>query len=82
MIEMEFEGVKSLKLFPVDEGYTCEILESTMVLKGEEIYWYDCGDLSESELDDYEGTLICALKLRWRTIEIHMGEKEFYHSDV
>ena len=82
MIEMEFHGLKSLKLFPVDESYTCEILDSTMILKDENIYWCDCGNLSELDLDDYKGTIICASKLRWRSIENHMGEKEFYHSDV
>ena len=82
MIEMEFQGLKYFKLFPVDENYTCEILDSTMIMKDENIYWCDCGNLSESDLDDYSGTLICASKLIWRSIENHMGEKEFYHSDV
>lgn len=82
MIEMEFQGLKYFKLLPVDESYTCEILDSTMIMKDGNIYWCDCGDLSESDLDDYTGTLICASKLRWRSIEDHMGEKEFYHSDV
>lgn len=33
MIEMQFTGLKYLKLFPVDEEYTCEILGSIMFLK-------------------------------------------------
>jgi len=82
MIEMEFHGLKCLKLSPVDENYTCEILDSTMIMKDGNIYWCDCGDLSESDIDDYTGTLICASKLRWRSIENHMGDKEFYHSAV
>lgn len=82
MIEMEFQGLKELKLFPVDESYTCEILDSRMIMKDGNIYWCDCDYLSESDLDNYTGTLICASKLRWRSIENHMGEKEFYHSDV
>ncbi|MBQ7761142.1 MAG: hypothetical protein IJ400_03695 [Clostridia bacterium] len=82
MIEMEFQGLKHLKLFPCDESYTCEILNSTMIMKNGAIYWCDGGDLSKSDLDDYAGTLICASKLKWRSIENHMGEKEFYHSDV
>lgn len=82
MIEMEFQGLKHLKLFPVDESYTCEILDSTMIMKDGNIYWCDCGNLSESDLDDYTGTLICASKLKWRSIENHMGKKEFYHSAV
>ena len=82
MIELEFQGLKYLKLFPVDPYYTCEILDSAMLLKDGNIYWCDCGDVTEDDLDDYKGTLICASKLRWRAIENHMGEKTFYHSDV
>lgn len=78
MIEMEFEGLKYLKLFPVDDNYTCEILDSTMILKDDCIYWCDCGGLSETDLDDYEGTMICASKLRWRPISNCMGSEEFF----
>lgn len=60
----------------------CEILDSTMIMKDGNIYWCDCGNLSESDLDDYTGTLICASGMRWRSIENHMGENEFYHSTV
>lgn len=82
MIEMEFQGLKYLKLIPVDESYTCEILDSTMIIKDGNIYWCDCSDLSGLDLDDYTGTLICASWFKWRSIENHMGEKEFYHSTV
>lgn len=80
MIELEFSGIKYLKLFPNDEKYTCEILDSTLVIKGNYIYWCDCGDLSETDLDNYTGTSICASKLRWRPISGCMGSEEFYHS--
>lgn len=80
MIELEFQGLKYIKLFPVDEDYTCEILESAMFLKDGNIYWCDCGELSGADLDDYEGTVICAAKLQWRSIENRMGESEFYRS--
>lgn len=53
-----------------------------MIIKDGNIYWCDCGDLSEADLGAYEGTLICAAGFRWRSIENHMGEKEFYHSAV
>lgn len=79
-IEMEFEGLKCLKLFPVDDSYTCEIFDSTMILKEDCIYWCDCGGLSVTDLEDYSGTMICASKLRWRSINNHMGEKEFFVS--
>ena len=38
MIEMEFQGLKCLKLAPADEDYTCEILDSTMIIKDGNIY--------------------------------------------
>lgn len=82
MIEMKFEGLKYLKLFPVDESYTCEILNSTLIMRDGNIYWCDSGNLSESDLDNYAGTIICASELKWRSIEKHMGEKEFYYSVV
>lgn len=66
----------------MNEDYTCEILDSTMIMKDGNIYWCDCGNLSESDLDDYTGTLICASGMRWRSIENHMGENKFYHSTV
>ena len=81
MIEMEFYGLKTLKLFPIDESCTCEIANSTMIIKDKNIYWCDCNDLSRTHSDDFAGVLICASSLRWRSIENHMGEKAFYHSD-
>ncbi|MDO4337454.1 MAG: hypothetical protein Q4C91_05105 [Eubacteriales bacterium] len=78
MIEMEFQGLKYLKLFPADDKYTCEILDSTMILKDDCIYWCDQGGLSEADLDAYEGTLLCASKFRWRPVEGCMGQKEFF----
>lgn len=82
MVEMEFLGLKCLKLIPCDDKYTCEILDSTMILKDDCIYWCDSGGLSEIDLDNYEGTMICASKLRWRSIDRCMGQKEFYTSKV
>lgn len=80
MIEMEFRGLVYLKLFPTDDKYTCEILDSTMILRNECIYWCDCGGMSEIKEDDYNGTLICASELRWRAINNCMGEKAFFVS--
>ena len=78
MIEMQFIGVKCLKLYPTDEEYTCEILDSTMFFKDDSIYWCDCGDISKNDFEEYEGTLISASKLRWRSIENKMGQEDFY----
>lgn len=81
-IELEFMGLKYLKIYPCDEKYTCEILDVTMILKEDCIYWCDCGGLTEFDLDNYKGTIICASKVRWRPLENCMGNKEFYLSIV
>lgn len=53
-----------------------------MFMKNELIYWCDYGGLSEADLDDYMGTILCAKKLRWRPIINHMGDREFYIKKV
>lgn len=68
-IEMEFKGLKYLKLRPNDENYTCEILDATMMLKDDCVIWCDCGGLSEADIESYEGTVICASELRWKATE-------------
>ncbi len=82
MIELEFEGLKFLNLYPIDDMYTCEILDSSMFFKGGFIYWCDQKSLPTTDLDDFEGTLICASKLRWRSIENNIGAEEYYYSLV
>jgi hypothetical protein len=80
VIEMEFGELKYMRLFPLDCRYTSEILDSTMLQKDGYIYWCDWGDISESALDRYEGTLICAKHLRWRSLDDALGRKPFYNS--
>ena len=78
VIEMQFEGLKYLKLFPNDENYTCEILDATMILKEDCVYWCDCGGLSEKDIESYTGTVICASKVRWRAADEYIGSDEIY----
>lgn len=82
MIELEFSGLRWMKLNPVDDEYTCEVLDSTMAMKNDYIYWCACGNLSELDLDTYNGTVICASSLRWRSIQGHMGEDRFYQPAI
>ena len=77
-IEMQFAGLKYLKLFPNGENYTCEILDASMIIKEDCIYWCDCGGLSEKDIESYTGTTICASKVRWRAVDEYLGEKEIY----
>jgi len=37
-------------------------------------------NISERNLEEYGGTIICASKLRWRVIDECMGQNEFYIS--
>ena len=78
VIEMQFVGLKYLKLFPSDENYTCEILDATMILNEDCVYWCDCGGLSEEDIESYTGTVICASKVRWRAVDEYIGPNEIY----
>lgn len=80
IIELFFEKIDFLRLFPIDERYTCEILDAAMFIKEDRIYWCDCGDISEDNVDKYGGTVVCASKLRWRALEIGLGKEEFFVS--
>lgn len=80
VIEMQFAGLNYLKLFPCDENYTCEIHGATMFFKDDCIYWCDCYGLSEDDLENYNGTTICAAKVRWRAADEYIGSKEVYAS--
>ena len=78
VVEMQFVGLKYLRLFPIDEDYTCEILDTTMILKKDCIYWCDCGGLSATDIENYTGTAICASKVRWRAADEYIGSDEIY----
>ena len=77
-IEMEFIGLLQLSLYPADENKTSEILDATMTLNNNSIYWYDCDKLSENDLGNYKGTVICSSRVRWRTSDEYIGQKEIY----
>ena len=80
VIELEFLDLKYLKIFPSDEDYTCEILGSTMILKDDCIYWCDCGELTEEDMESYRGIVVCASRARWRVADEYIGSKEVYVS--
>lgn len=77
MIELEFNHVKYLRLTPVDKDYTCEILDASIFIIENNIYWCD-EQITENEVDSYKGTMICASQLRWREIINCMGSDEFF----
>ncbi len=77
-IEMVFEGLKFLKMFPCNEKHSCEIFGATMFFKDGYIYWCDDADVTEENTDTFEGTIICASALSWRSVENRMGNEDFY----
>lgn len=72
MVELEFSGLKKLKLAPVSDEYTCEILGTTLVFVDDLVYWFE-GEEENSSI------LVCAEKLRWRPIENAMGNRLFWN---
>jgi len=82
IIEMEFSKIKYLKLMPLDERYTCEILDSSLFLCNGNIYWCDCGGLTASDIDTYVGTIVCAEKLRWRSIAAPLGKQDYFRKEI
>ncbi len=66
VIEMEFPKLKYLKLVPVDDNYTCEIGGISMAIWDGFFYWCDCSNVPIAEMQNYDGTVICASGFRWR----------------
>ena len=65
-VELEFSQLEYLKLFPIDEHYTCEILGASLFLKDGCFIFCENDDIPLEDVEDYEGIVICAKKLRWR----------------
>lgn len=82
VIEMEFTGLRKLVVCPLDENYTCEILDATMILNDNGVYWYDSYGLTDNDLINYKGTLICSSKVRWRVADEYIGGKEIYTNNL
>lgn len=65
-IEIIFEGVLALNLRPAKDNYSSDLFSATIMLKDKAILFYD--DDVNSEQEDYEGTWINALGMRWRLL--------------
>ncbi|MBR7116899.1 MAG: hypothetical protein IKC87_04240 [Clostridia bacterium] len=66
--EMEFVGIKQLHLMPLDNLYTCEILESSLFIKDGLFYWCDDSEYDLTSIDNAKGIYVCSSGLRWRSI--------------
>lgn len=80
MLELCFEDLKYLKLFPIGTDYTCEILGASMFISDGCIYWGDSEELSAESCGDCEGMIVCAGSMSWRQIDGCMGEDEFFRA--
>ena len=60
--------MKFLNLYPIDDIYTCEILDSSMFFKNDCIYWCDNNNPLKTDFEKFQGTIICASQLRWRPV--------------
>jgi hypothetical protein len=74
VIVMRFIGIDTLHLSSYGEDYTSEILEATMFIKNGNIYWGDCEGI-ENNIEDYDGTWLCATKVEWRVIDECIGKE-------
>ena len=79
-IVMRFVGVSMLHLAPYDDKYTCEIYDASMFLKNGNIYWADCNEAA-GEIEDYDGTWICADKAQWRIIDEFIGNSAVFAAE-
>ncbi|MBP2656267.1 MAG: hypothetical protein H6Q73_3836 [Firmicutes bacterium] len=65
-IEIVFEGVLVLTLRPALDNYCSDLFSATIMLKDKTILFYD-GEVN-SESENYEGTWVKALEMRWRLV--------------
>ena len=77
VIELEFSKLKYLRLFPVNEEYTCEILGSRFFFKDGLICWCD-DDVADIEHVNECNTVICAAEARWRVLNGRLGSDVIY----
>lgn len=63
-IEIVFEGLLVLNLRPAQDNYCSDLFSATIILKDKTILFYD--DEVNSEQENYEGTWVNALGMRWR----------------
>ena len=66
VVELCFEGIEILKIVPAGENCSREILEGSLIVEDESVFWSDC--YMESIDLTYEGSMIKALNLKWRKI--------------
>lgn len=77
VVELEFSSLESLNLKPSNPMYTCEIFDATMYFENGKIYWADSSEFKKAR-KVYDGTWVCAERVRWRFVDEYIGEQEIY----
>lgn len=72
-IELLFEEVTTFHLVPPPENYMDIILDATLILEGDTIYWANWDPWHPSAPNRDQGTWIGARKLSWRDASDWMG---------
>lgn len=66
IVELCFEGVQMLKIIPAAENCTRDILEASLIVENECVFWAD--SYMKKADTSYDGSLIKALSLKWRKL--------------
>ena len=82
IIEMEFKDLIYIKMYPIDEKNTSEILDVNIFVDNDKIIWCDNGDVSLDSINNYQGTVICAKYLRWRKLNNDLLGSEGIYTDI
>lgn len=79
-VEMQFSGLKELRLNPLSEKHTCEIFQASLIFVDDDICWCDSEDWEDADSWDYDGIAVRASSMCWRVVEDALGSDEFYKS--
>ena len=77
-IEMKFEKIEKLNLFPQNEEYDSIIYGASIKKIDNIFYWSEWENFRFEDLDKEEGTWLSAQKISWRPLENALGEKRIY----
>jgi len=66
---MAFSGLHYLSLNPAEEPYSCEIFGAALFMKEGRFFWCDDEFITDQTVEQYQGTVICAEKVRWRNAD-------------
>lgn len=79
VIEMKFDLIQKLNLYPKNEEYDCVIYDASLVQIGEMYYWSEWGDFKLEDISEAEATWVSSKEVSWRKLpEKFLGEGIIY----